>query len=225
MRMNPTFLKKKAEAEAAAAAAAQAAGEAGEEADEETSSTTTSSSSTTPKTKRVTFHPELARRICKCVARGESIHRIAKYPGMPHPNTIFAWTLDRPEFRAQYFLAKELAKDFLEDDMIDLADDTSKDIVALKNEKGESREVLNSVAVQRSKTRIAARQWILTRLRPKKSEDAAGETSEAPAPNAPGGHVMTEERRLELIARRRAAMEAGMRAVEKAGPTTPPPSS
>ena len=195
MRMNPTF-RKQAEANAA-----QAAGEAGEE------------TSSTKKTKRVTFHPELVRRICKCIARGESIHRITKYPGMPHPSTIFAWVLDRPEFKEQYLLAKELAKNWLEDDMIDLADDTTKDIVALKNEKGESREVLNSVAVQRSKTRIAARQWILTRLTPKgknaTGEGAAGETA-APAA-APSAHVMTEERRLELIARRRAAMEAGMK--------------
>ena len=60
------------------------------------------------------------------------------------------------------------------EDIIDIADDSSQDRIV--NEDG--KEVMNSEFVQRSRLRVDARKWALSKLNPKKYGDASRLTLE-----------------------------------------------
>lgn len=91
--------------------------------------------------------------------------------------------------------AREAQADFLADEMIEIADGTG--------------------SVQRDRLRIEARMWYAGKLRPKKY----GTKPDATTVNVGVGvatYVLTEERRAELIAKKRAAIERRLAASEGA---------
>ena len=54
---------------------------------------------------------------------------------------------------------------------LDIADDGSNDWVERKNADGSTTEVVNGEHIQRSRVRIDARKWLLSKLAPKKYGD------------------------------------------------------
>jgi len=77
------------------------------------------------------------------------------------------WLQHNPVFREKYEAARVVQADILFDNLLDIADDSSEDWTT--NEDGERR--LNGEAVARSRLRIDARKWILSKLIPKKYGD------------------------------------------------------
>lgn len=74
------------------------------------------------------------------------------------------------DLAAQYARAKDCQLWKLSDDIIEIADDDSDDAIFIgsDDESGESaRRVMNSEFVQRSKLRVDARKWVLSKLMPK----------------------------------------------------------
>ena len=101
---------------------------------------------------------------------------ICKQEGFPCEATVIAW-LNNPAnlcggspFVKSYLRARELQADSLFDQVLDIADDTSKDIITLPgdspNENGKT--VLNPVAVARARVRIDTRLRMAGKLNPKK---------------------------------------------------------
>lgn len=88
--------------------------------------------------------------------------------------TVFDWIHDDPEFAKQYARAKEEQADFLIEEMLEIADDSSEDDLFIEkdDESGKSaRRVCNNEFVQRSRLRVDTRKWLASKLKPKRYGD------------------------------------------------------
>lgn len=93
-------------------------------------------------------------------------------------NTFSKWCDLSETNRLQYARACELRAEKMFDDILAIADETSGDI---KRDK-DGNEYLNQEFVQRSKLRIDARKWQLSKMFPKKYGDSVKLTGDADNP-------------------------------------------
>jgi hypothetical protein len=117
------------------------------------------------------YTEELALKVCEEIAStSKSLRTICAQEGMPSVRTVLYWLRDKEEFLRQYTRAKEEQADLLVEEMIDISDDGSNDLMTIT--KGdESYEVENKEVVNRSKLRVETRKWIASKLKPKKYGD------------------------------------------------------
>lgn len=113
------------------------------------------------------YTPEIAARICDRLIEGLSVREVCKADDMPAPSTVFLWLTKHPEFSEQYARALEARTDAMADDLLVIADDGTNDWV--KNQDG--GESYNGDHVQRSKLRVDARKWLMSKMAPKKYGD------------------------------------------------------
>lgn len=71
---------------------------------------------------------------------------------LPEYSTIMQWMIDDKALSDMYARAKEDQGDFMADEMLDIADATAED----------------NVAVQRNRLRVDTRKWLAAKLKPKK---------------------------------------------------------
>ena len=170
-----------------------------------------------PPEKDFEYNLVIAGRLLTRIATSrQSLIKICAAPDMPDLATLFSWLREWPEFPVQYELAMQTRADLLMEETLDLVDDLSQDVIVT----ADGKTVFNRVALQRCKLRIEHRKWIASKLLPEKYGNRPKEPK-APAPPEPyQERVMTEERRRELIARRRAVME---KQVKRPSPDLPCP--
>jgi len=162
------------------------------------------------------YTDELARRICGHIADGKSLRTIEKLPGMPTRHTVRKWldetqkTTFRPSFLVQYARARQEAADTLAAECLLIADDNSRDVKTMVNEKGETVTLVDHDNVQRARLRFDARRWYASKLNPKKYGDKIAQE----VTGSDGGPVQTSslvadvQAQLELVrARWRAQAE------------------
>jgi hypothetical protein len=109
------------------------------------------------------FTDDVAAAICDGLAEGLSLRKVCSQPGMPSRDTVLRWIRNKPAFEEQYALARAFYADMLMDEMIEIADDSSKDW-----RMGRNGPIFNAGSVQRAKLRIDTRKWKLARMAPKK---------------------------------------------------------
>jgi hypothetical protein len=114
------------------------------------------------------YDQEVADKICEQIAcTSKSLRTICAEQGMPSVGTVLKWLRENSEFLAQYTRAKEEQADFLIEEMIDISDDGSNDLMTIT--KGDiSYEQENKEVTSRSKLRVETRKWIASKLKPKK---------------------------------------------------------
>jgi hypothetical protein len=115
------------------------------------------------------YSKELAERLCEEIATStKSLRTICKMDGMPSVRTVLRWLReDKDGFCALYARAKEEQADFMAEEMIEIADDGSNDLMTIT--KGDmSYEMENKEVTNRSKLRVETRKWIASKLKPKK---------------------------------------------------------
>jgi len=120
------------------------------------------------------YSPELADTICTRLAAGESLRKICNDEAMPNKSTVLRWLAkdDHREFRDQYGRARELQADFLADEILEIADDASRDKKLVGGEGDEPPvEVVDHEQIQRSRLRVDARKWYAGKVAPKKYGD------------------------------------------------------
>jgi hypothetical protein len=133
------------------------------------------------------YTQEMADIICERIADGESLRAICRDEHMPVKSTVFKWLNQNKDFADQYARAREAQADSLADEIIDIADDNSRDV--MKDEDG--HEVVNHDVIARARLRVDARKWIASKLKPK----SYGEKLEvAGDQNNPVQHIHTIER-------------------------------
>lgn len=126
------------------------------------------------------FNQDIAEKICEELSTSsKSLRTICKQEGMPTVRTVLSWLSEgdkedgKPEFKAflhQYARARENQADFLAEEIIEIADDGSNDLMTIT--KGNtSYEQENKEVTNRSKLRVDARKWIASKLKPKKYGD------------------------------------------------------
>ena len=104
------------------------------------------------------YTEELGLEICKRIAEGESLRKVAKSDEMPNRSTIHDWILTNEPFSNQYEKAVNVRTENMADELNDIAD----------NKKGE---------VQRDRLRLDTRKWYLSKIMPKKYGDKVDITS------------------------------------------------
>jgi len=124
------------------------------------------------------YSEEIADLICTDIATSsKSLKTICEQEGMPNAVTVMRWLRVHDEFRNQYARAKEDQADFLAEEMIDIADDGSNDLMTIT--KGDiSYEMENKEVTNRSKLRVETRKWIASKLKPKKYGEKLDLTSD-----------------------------------------------
>lgn len=125
------------------------------------------------------FTPEKGDLICDRLAKGETLRRICRTPGMPDRHTVRDWRRAFPTFDAQYAQARIDQAEVYFDDVIDLADETA----------GEPTEV------QAAKLRVDSRKWVLARM----DRGKYGDHSKLDLGGQDGNPIRTESTVLEIV--------------------------
>lgn len=126
------------------------------------------------------FTQDIAEKICEEIATSsKSLRTICAQEGMPSVRSVLGWLSEgdktdaKPEFKQflhQYMRAREQQADFLAEEIIEIADDGSNDLMTIT--KGDaSYEVENKEVTNRSRLRVDARKWIASKFKPKKYGD------------------------------------------------------
>jgi hypothetical protein len=127
------------------------------------------------------YTPDLAERICDQLRSGRTLHDICADAGMPADSTVLHWMkTDRDGFAARYLQAREIGYMAMADEIIAIADDAGNDWKASSSEagagpreenasrkKGGEARVPDRESVERSRVRITARCWLLSRMLPR----------------------------------------------------------
>lgn len=113
----------------------------------------------------------LADRICERLARGETLRAICRDKGMPPESTVRRWYVDDFHgFAAQYARARDMGLDAMADEIMDVADDARNDYMEREDPDNPGFNFMGE-AVQRSRLRVDARKWYLSKLAPKRYGD------------------------------------------------------
>ena len=112
------------------------------------------------------YSPEVVTSICQRLADGESLRAICAANDMPNKATVLRWLKMHPEFHEAYGIARQLQADVMAEEILEIADDVSQDNIL--SEQGPRP---NSEWIARSKLRVDARKWLMSKLAPKKYGD------------------------------------------------------
>jgi len=116
------------------------------------------------------YTPELGKRICEELASGRTLRSVCRDDEtMPDERTVRSWAID-PEhpFSPQYSRAREIGYYSMADEITEISDDARNDWMERFGKDGESLGwQLNGDHVQRSRLRVEARKWLLSKALPK----------------------------------------------------------
>ncbi len=90
---------------------------------------------------------------------------------MPNQFSIYRWLNKFDDLSEKYAQAKQKQMDYLAEELLLIADDSINDYTIKGGADGEEQIVLNAEHVQRSRLRIDARKWLMSKLKPKKYGD------------------------------------------------------
>jgi transposase len=147
------------------------------------------------------YSPKVAERVCVAIAEGYSLRQIAAREGWPDRSTILRWLNKHAEFRDQYARAREMQAEHFADEILEIADGGSNDWIERKRQDGSIEIVLDHEHVQRSRLRVDARKWLLSKLMPKQYGDKVEVTGKDGGPLEHRIDTPAKESREEWLAR------------------------
>jgi hypothetical protein len=97
---------------------------------------------------------------------------------MPTTSTVYNWLLDddKREFLDKYRRARDAQAEKMSEEIIDISDDGTNDLMTI-TKGNETYNVEDREVTNRSKLRVNARQWYLSKVMPKKFGDKLDLTS------------------------------------------------
>jgi DNA-directed RNA polymerase subunit F len=117
------------------------------------------------------YTEDLANKICEILSTtSRSLRSICMEPNMPSHASVYTWLNEKPSFLDKYTRARESQADYMADEILEIADDSSEDTRTIVKD-GEIIEVENADYINRCKLRIESRKWVAAKLRPKKYGD------------------------------------------------------
>ena len=123
------------------------------------------------------YSREIADEICRRISDGETLTRICSGPDMPSKAAVLLWVRDdRGGFADRYAHARELQLDGIADEILDIVDDSRNDFIARESQSGDVQLVFDREHVDRTRLRVDARKWLLTKLKPQKFGDKVEQT-------------------------------------------------
>lgn len=112
--------------------------------------------------------------ICTEIEKGRALRNVLQDDKMPSTSTFYEWLELYPDKSKQYTRATEIRAEAIFDDILSIADENANDTYI--NDNG--IEVVNNDVIQRSRLRIDARKWVLSKLNPKKFGEKLDVTSD-----------------------------------------------
>ena len=115
---------------------------------------------------------ELGNNICTLISTtNKSLRSICAELNI-NVSSVLTWLSDgyHPEFTALYARAKEEQADLLAEEILEIADDSSRDTITI-NKNGTEVQIENTEWTNRAKLRVEARKWIAAKLKPRKYGD------------------------------------------------------
>ena len=114
------------------------------------------------------YTAEIAERILGELMDGRTLTDVCRDAGMPAERTVRNWVADNHQgFAPRYGRAREVGYHVIADQILAIADDASDDCMERRKENGDIETTLNPVNVTRSRLRIDARRWLLSKVLPK----------------------------------------------------------
>lgn len=126
------------------------------------------------------YSEEISRTICERLEGGESLRAICADDGMPSQPTVFKWIREHAEFSKQYACAREAQMEAMAEEILEIADDSSKDEEEFEVTEGVTATRTNTEAIQRSKLRVETRKWLMSKLAAKKYGDKLSQEISGP---------------------------------------------
>lgn len=113
-----------------------------------------------------------ADKLCTMMADGLSMREACKHEGMPDRGTFMRWLADEEnsELRHQYARACEARAENIFEDIFEIADNGQNDWME-RNAEDDPGWQANGEHLQRSRLRVDARKWALSKMMPKKYGD------------------------------------------------------
>ena len=121
------------------------------------------------KSRRPTIPTKALRvRIFNKIADGVSVRKLCEDKRLPTRDMFYKWLREYPDFAEEYRIATELRADVLVDEMMDIADDDSLDIIIDTEADEGARVKADQIKVARAKVKIDTRKWVAARMAPRK---------------------------------------------------------
>ena len=114
------------------------------------------------------YSDKIAEAICDRLVDRESLRAICADPGMPAKATVFRWLASNKEFRQSYAFARACQAEDLAFEILDIADDSSRDYVKKTEVDGKVTWVFDKEHFARQRLKIKALNWMLARMAPRK---------------------------------------------------------
>lgn len=96
---------------------------------------------------------------------------------LPDVATVYRWLASNDEFCELYARAQDARADYLAEEILEIADDSSQDTIKMDLGDGLEIEKENREWINRAKLRVDARKWVASKLKPKKYGDRLDVTS------------------------------------------------
>jgi hypothetical protein len=103
---------------------------------------------------------------------GESLRQICRDPQMPSKTSVMRWLAAHKSFSDQYARARLEQAEGFADEILEIADDSRNDWIEREFGRGNVVEVPDREVTDRSKLRVDARKWLMSKMLPKKYGEA-----------------------------------------------------
>ncbi len=114
------------------------------------------------------YTAEIADRILDELSGGRTLRDVSRDDGMPPHNTVRGWVIDdREGFAARYKRAREIGYDSMADEILEIADDGRNDWIVRRKDGGSTELTVDHEHINRSRLRVDARRWLLSKALPK----------------------------------------------------------
>lgn len=115
---------------------------------------------------------KIFNNICECIVNGMSLRsaiKELKEKDKIHASDFFRWLREDEDKNKQYAHACLERVECMREDILDIADNGTNDWMTKYNSKGDAIGlIVDKEAIQRSKLRVDARQWHMSKVNPKK---------------------------------------------------------
>jgi hypothetical protein len=98
---------------------------------------------------------------------------------MPAKATVFRWLASNQEFRRSYALARECQAEDFAYEILEIADDSSRDYAKKTGVDGKLTWVFDKEHVARQRLKIKALKWMVARMAPRKYDNRQAEREDA----------------------------------------------
>jgi len=106
----------------------------------------------------------LTEAICEQLASGLTGAEVCRMPDMPAWAVLCRWRRKHADFDRRYRIAREQGCEHFADEIITIADDGSNDYVARLSAKGKRTVVFDRDHYERSRLRVDARKWTVSKI-------------------------------------------------------------